>query len=345
MRANPMAVHAQSYETILQYFRSNSGLYILGAGASAGMVPFGASFLSTPAVSYVLGASFPADIPQQSELTRRSNAALLRMNAEDRHALLFGGREIRVGTTDYPYEELLRRQPDSYTRLQLKHLLATPRYRRQESDSYLALRLFRRAVILNYNLDGLASDMCGAFHKVIAAHGTVEHGYGSPRMAEYLMAVREFNLPVPPDDHLLCLAEPDINTDAYFRLRRRLSEAMGARPEFVAVIGYSFGRNGNLYDDHVSWNFFCRMFYKFAGRIYVIDPKPDELRERISEAAKSCDVFGVRAYWNVLVHAFMRRASDNYLRTSLNYIHEQLLDAYGSGAVFPQTPALAPRIG
>lgn len=185
---------------------------------------------------------------------------------------------------------------------------------------------------LNYNLDGLASDMCSAFHKIIAAHGTIEHGYGAPRMAEYLMAAREFNLPVPPDDHLLCLAE----SDADFRLRRRLSEAMGARPNFVAVIGYSFGRNGNLYDDHVSWDTFCRMFYKFAGSIYVIDPKPDELRERIAEATKASNVFGVRAYWNVLAHAFIKGSGDNRLRTSLNYTCEQLLDASGDGAVFPR---------
>jgi hypothetical protein len=133
-----IVVRAQSYETILQHFRSRSGLYILGAGASAGIVPFGASFLSTPAVGYVHAGSFPADIPQQSELTRRSIAALLGMNDEDRRARLFGGREIRPGTTDFPYEEQLRRQSDFYTRLHLKHLLAKPRYWQRQSDSYLA---------------------------------------------------------------------------------------------------------------------------------------------------------------------------------------------------------------
>lgn len=325
-----MVPRAQSYGTILQHFRSRSGLYILGAGASAGIVPFGASFLSIPAIGYMHGGSFPADIPRQSELTQRSIAALLGMNAEDRRALLFTDREIRPGTTSVPYEELLRRQPDFYTRLHLQHLLAKPRYRHHQSDNYLAFRLFRRAVILNYNLDGLASDMCGAFHKVIAAHGTIEHGYGSPQMAEYLMAAREFDLPVPTDDHVLCRAESE--TD--FRLRRRLSEAMGTRQDFVAVIGYSFGQNKGSYDDHVSWNVFCQMFYKFAGDIYVIDPKPDELRGRIAEATKSSNVFGVRAYWNILAHAIIKGASDNRLRTSLNYICERILDARGDRAVF-----------
>ena len=233
-----MVARAQSYETILQHFRSRSGLYILGAGASAGIAPFGASFLRKPAVDYALGGSFPADIPQQSEFTRRSIAALLGMNAEDRRALLFGGRELRPGTPDFPYKEKLRRQPDFFTRLHLMHHLAKPRYWHQQCDNYLAFRFFHRAVILNYNLDGLATDMCNAFHKVIAAHGTIEQGYGSPHMAEYLMAVREFNLPVPPDDRLLCIPE----SVADFSLQRRLFEAMRTRPNFVAVIGYSFGK-------------------------------------------------------------------------------------------------------
>jgi hypothetical protein len=323
-----------SYETLLQDFRSRSGLYILGAGVSAGIVPFGASFLGAPAIGYVRGASFPAHIPQQSELTRRSIATLLSMDAEARRAVLFDGREVRTGTLDFPYEEFLRRQPDFYTRLHLKHLLAKPRYRQLQNDSYLAFRLFREAMILNYNLDGLASDMCSAFHKVIAAHGTIAHGYGSPRMAEYLLAAREFDLTVPPDDHLICLAES--NTD--FRLRRQLSGAMGMRPHFVAVIGYSFGRNGNMYDDHVSWDIFCQRFHvsKFAGSIYVIDPEPGELRERIAEATKSNNVFGIWAYWNVLAHVFMKASSDCCLRRSLHYLCAQILDASGDGVVFPR---------
>jgi hypothetical protein len=321
-----------SHETILRHFRTCRGLYILGAGASAGLVPFGPEFLRGPGIDYVRGGGFPADLPQQSELTRRSVAAFTGMDVDDRRALFFPGRDIRPGTTDFPVTEFLLRQPDFFTRQRLKHALAESRFRHRQSDSYLVFRLFHPSVILNYNLDGLASDLCGQCHRVIAAHHTVERRYGSPEMAQFLASVREFDLPVPSDDILLCA--PESYTD--FQLLRRLSEAMRSPPHFVALIGYSFGRNGSGYDDRVSWDFFCRAFDRFAGNIYVVEPKPDDLQGRIAQATKSKNVFGVRAYWNILAHAFIEASGDRPSRKSLNYACEQILDTSGDRVIFPR---------
>jgi hypothetical protein len=222
---------------------------------------------------------------------------------------------------------MLRWQPDFYTKRSVEYALAMPRFQRRQSDNYLAFRLFHPAVILNYNLDGLASDLCTPPHRVIAAHGTVERGYGSPEMEELLKRVRGFDLPVPRDDNVLCVRESD--DDSGGQLQRKLSRAMGACPHFIAVIGYSFGP-----DDWVSWLTFCRAFRRFAGIIYVIGPEPQELSNRIADAIKSKNVLGIRAYWNILAHAFIDSVGDYRTRKSLNYTCERILDVSGDRTVF-----------
>ena len=108
------------------------------------------------------------------------------MDSDDLLSRLFPGRAIRPGTPEFPYKEILRRQPDFFTRLHLKRALAEFRFSHRRSESYLAFQLFHPSVILNYNLDGLASDLCDRRHRVIAAHHTVAHRYGSPEAAEFL---------------------------------------------------------------------------------------------------------------------------------------------------------------
>lgn len=134
------------------------------------------------------GGSFPADTSAQSELTVNSTSALL--SAENISSLVYPDRSKRPGTEDPPYAEILRRQTDYFTRRRLEVALATPRFRQLKSDSYLVFRKFYPSVILNYNLDGLASDLCTPPHEVIAAHGTVDRGYGSPEMEEFLRSAR-----------------------------------------------------------------------------------------------------------------------------------------------------------
>lgn len=320
-----MLSRTASHEFILQHFRACRGLYILGAGASTGLVPFASEFLRIPAIDQVRGGSFPADTSAQSELTVNSTSALL--SAENISSLVYPDRSKRPGTEDPPYAEILRRQTDYFTRRRLEVALATPRFRQLKSDSYLVFRKFYPSVILNYNLDGLASDLCTPPHEVIAAHGTVDRGYGSPEMEEFLRSVREFDRLVPRDDNVLCVRESDDPFGG--QLQRKLSRAMGACPHFIAVIGYSFGP-----DDWVSWLTFCRAFRRFAGIIYVIGPEPQELSNRIADAIKSKSVFGIRAYWNILAHAFIDAIGDYRTRRSLNYTCERILDASGDRTVF-----------
>jgi len=207
--------------------------------------------------------------------------------------------------------------------------LSAARFARRESDNYRAFQYFWPATILNYNLDGLATEICARFHRVVAVHGTIEPGYGSPRAVEVIAAFRDANLPVPPDDLLLCI--PESHEDQI--LKRRLRIACKYAPHFVAIIGYSFGKQGSAYDDYVSLCWFESTFRRFARDIYILGPQPEELQYTIADRLKSTRVFAMPSYWNVLAHVFMNQRRKES-RRSLNYACGEILDKYGSLIAF-----------
>ena len=281
--------------------------------------------MRAPALDHARSNSFSAHVSNQSQRTLRSVATVTGTNLNIALSALYPNREFRAGTTAPPPEELARLQTDGFTLLHMMCDLARPRFCKEQSDNYLAFELFRPGMILNYNLDGLASYLCPG-HRVITPHGTVDPWYGSPGGAEVLSMVREFDIRVSADGITLCVPESD--KDAH--LKSMLREAYGWTPEFIAVIGYSFGRNGAAYDDHVSWQFFSRAFPKFSGSIYVIDPDPYDLACRVADARKTSNVFGIRAFWNLLAHSFVETSYNRQNLWPLDYIYDRALDKSGN---------------
>jgi hypothetical protein len=209
---------------------------------------------------------------------------------------------------------MLLRQTNFRTEMHMLHLLARPIFVGLQSDNYRAFRHFHPAVILNYNHDGLASNWCRPRHRVIVPHGSVEPWYGSSDIAEYLKLAGAYDMPVPHHELLLCT--PETETE---QLKRDVEAAFMQLPDFVAVIGYSFG-----HDDHVSWNCFCQTLNGFKGNIYVVDPKPEELTARIADRIKSTRVFGMPVFWDVLARAFVESRRES--RKSLDHLY----DYYGN---------------
>jgi hypothetical protein len=326
-----MAPKTTSYETILTYFRACRGLYILGAGASWPEAPLGEDVLVGPGLDYVRhSGSFPAAIPGQSELNQRIIGVCRAIPI----CRVFPDPIDRF-RNDFLHIEILERLPGLHARLFMKHELSRYRYSGRLSDSYRVFQFFHPAMILNYNLDGVATDSCGSRHRVVDAHGTIERGYGAPRVAALRAEAREFDGASVPDDLLMCV--PESYDD--LRLANRLLQVerffQKSPPDFIAIIGYSFGRNGDSYDDRVSLDFFQQPFRGFQGNIYVMEPKPDLLRDMLAERIKSNKVVSVRAHWNVLAHAFLEEICCRNQKRSLNYVCEQILDRYGSRTAFP----------
>jgi hypothetical protein len=320
-----------SYECLLARLRTESGLYVLGAGASAGVAPLGRSFWTAVPLDFLRNLTgFSAEIPNHSALTQQILENSRGITIED----IYPGREIRPGSWDYPYREIMERIPGYYARILLKHLLAKANFAARHNDSYGVFDFFRPSVIANYNHDGLATRFCGWRHRVLDMHGSVGREFGSPEIEALIEQVREYHLPEASDGILMGVPESPWRDRG---LVLKLLEIGRFRPAFIAIIGYSFARNAEGHDDHVSLEYFEHRFRDFQGPVYVIDPNPDYLHEMLSERLKLRGIIGVRARWNVLAHAFMKslRAPCGCGRRSINYDYESLLDIHGGGIAFP----------
>jgi hypothetical protein len=238
---------------------------------------------------------------------------------------------MRYGSEEFPLLEILHRMPDYFARLYLKHRLSEFRFSGRQSESYHVFQWFYPSMISNYNHDGLAGEFAGQFHRVVDMHGTIARGYGSPRTYELIESLRDYHLPDASDDILMGVPESCSDQN----LARRLLEVAEFSPEFIAIIGYSFAQSSKGYDDHVSLKSFLDTRRNFRGDIYVIGPQPDDIRNLMADGIKSKNVFGVRAYWNVLAHSFMQALRDQSGRNSLAYVCEQTLGLFGSEAAFP----------
>ncbi|MGO9995804.1 MAG: hypothetical protein ACLPTF_25280 [Steroidobacteraceae bacterium] len=317
-----------SLEFILRQFRSYPGLYVLGAGTSAGTAPLGRAFWTASSLDFLRNlGGFSVSIPVHSELTRRIIDGSSNLSLSE----IFPGRAFRFEDEKSFYLEILERLPDYFARTYLKHLLAKANFSRQQSDSYRIFHCFRPSLIANYNHDGLATRLAAAGHRVVEMHGSVERGYGSPEMAKFLEQVREYHLTDVEDG--LVMGVPESYLD--LKLARNLQIIGAFSPAFIAIIGYSFARYKDGHDDQVSLDYFKMRFQGFPGNIYIVDPAPECLQETLADAIRSRNVFPIRAYWNVLAHVFMGMVHEPISRKSLSYLHQRILDRYGGGISLP----------
>lgn len=317
-------------EQILGRFCQRVGLYIVGAGASAGDIPVGERFIANPGVLWLRDLSgFSASVTPKLLLTRN----VARLAGDTPLGEIFPGREIRSGTDTFLIREILMRLPDWYTRAMMKHTLAAPAFSRRRSDSYRVFRLFRPATIANYNHDGLLGQLVGRRHRIINMHGVVDPRYGSPEMRRLIERCGEFDgIPIEPDNLIMCVAEENDGT-----LVNRLIRVTLPPPEFLAIIGYSFARNGQGFDDNVSLEFFRERFREFRGPIYVFEPNPGNLQNAtamIADTFRARNVIGIPVFWNVLAHAYLQNAGAIDGR-SVNWRYQRLLDQHRGPRSFP----------
>jgi hypothetical protein len=73
--------------------------------------------------------------------------------------------------------------------------------------------------------------------------------------------------------------------------------------EFVAVIGFTFGR-----DDARSFSHFCNLLKRYDRPMVVVDPFPEETAGRLAEEIKTKRVYGLPIYWNIFATALLSLA-------------------------------------
>jgi hypothetical protein len=241
------------------------------------------------------------------------------------------GRSLRPGTDDLT-QELLQRMPPDFSRSYLMHQLAVARYRRRASHNYLPFRFAPPSLFMNYNHDGLATDLIGDIHAVVAAHGSIDPWIGSPEALDFIRAAGiDYGLAIAPDR--LLMLEPE----SYFddTLARRLMPMARYKPEFVAIIGYSFAWTGQRHNDAVSLDCFVDHYRDFTDSVFVIDPQPERLQEILSEGLHVADIIGLSARWNLLAHAFLEAVAGRLHGRTLKDYCAELFDAGHGWSAYP----------
>jgi len=290
---------------------------------STPVVPLAPALMRRAALDYVQLGSFPAEVPPRTLLTNRIEKAA---EGLDYHS----GRAIRPGTDDCS-AEILRRLSHGGAFASLMRYISEQRFVGRRPINFTVLRAFWPSPIMNYNLDGLATDASGAHHRIVDVHGSIEGEYGGPSGAAIMRIAQEYGIEISREDLVLC--NPESDTDD--RLCRKLKVMQRCNPAFVMIVGYSFAKNETGHDDQVSLETFVSKFQGFPLDVYVLDPRPFDLAGTLRDRLRTKRVYAVPVYWNFVAAAFLEVLSGRLGIECLEYFYHLLLDSHGPNVVLP----------
>lgn len=186
------------------------------------------------------------------------------------------------------------------------------------------------ATLFNFNLDGLASLHCGQRHIVLEPHGRIDQTWLEREDYRKLLeatVVYEVRIPhltpklLPaPEPHDIALGP------TYIRARWLLHRARA-----MIILGYSFGQTNGVFDDAQSFEFIVTLLKQHPCPILVLSPTPDELAARLRDRLSTYNVHGISTRWEVLARLFL--ASTKLPEgIGLRWCHKRLVNlvrAYG----------------
>jgi hypothetical protein len=272
----------ENLRTFLDSMLRPRGFYILGAGASSGLVPFTPELRDEIKRTYWSIGMYPATAAPRTELFKRVVAGYQGGAFWDSQEAAL--QHITTGALD-----LLVQKQLSYPLRQ-----AIP-------AQYQFLRsVGAPSLFFSFNLDGLAKACLGDVHVVLEPHGTVDREWTeAPDFDTLLEWALDIELPhLRPK--LLPGPEPTSITGSvpYLRARNWIRRAPS-----VSLIGYSFGKNDRGHDDEESFEYVIEHVTATSCVLFVVSPDPFELAALIEERLRSKRVLPVALYWDVFTKA------------------------------------------
>lgn len=304
---------------LLEAFECSYSFYVLGAGASAGIVPMTAQLRDNIVNRFISFGSFPAETFQHDHI-------FLRVIGDSND---FGNL--------YTSALLKHLYPSAVHAMVIKEL--TPPKSIKEAYSYEIFLLIKKpSTIFNMNVDGLAEIYCIG-HYLLEPHGRVPiELVHSQFWDEYIDALLDFGFDIHEIPGLI-LPKPEpihvTSLPAYSKATSLIEPA-----QFVIFIGYSFGyfEKSESYDDFETFEFFrdlLRHYRHHRKDILIISPNPEMIGSAIEEAACLLNVSSMAFYWNYLCQAIKEILHKYKLRQFsklkpliglILYRHDQLKD-------------------
>jgi hypothetical protein len=257
--------------------------YVLGAGASAGLVPFTPGTFAFVRQRYLdIGMYSAMDAPRSPLLDR---VVLEPMVSEWKLG----------GCRWHPDDLLVERIPLSTLEL-LAQKAWSPRLHGKAPPQYSVLqKVAGPAVFFTFNLDGLARWYLRDEHFVFEPHGTVDRLWTESLEFEELLE-RSLDVRLPsvapkllpgPELSQITSARPYVEARTYLRTAPA-----------VVILGYSFGTFRGKMDDSESFEYLLDAVAKRQCPIFVVDPNADWLASSIEERLRCRRVVSVALRWD-----------------------------------------------
>lgn len=265
---------------------NNPSFYILGAGASANIIP-----LTNQQGSKIVKYHRDFGVYSASEIEIDSVAKKLLGNA------YYSDNDLE--------KEIINRIPSGAIKA-ISYQLMSARKDISPPSQYIVFNFKRyRSVIFNFNVDGLANRFCNK-HLVLNAHGMLDpdlvHSQDWNNFIEFCLLYHINISGIPgvllPEKEPVGITE----TESY-----KLASRVYPYTRFVVLIGYSFGMNGFDLDDWQSYEFFIRLFRLNNKPIIIISPNGgDRIAYLLCEDLKRDNIYVVSACWNYLASAIIQ---------------------------------------
>lgn len=156
----------------------------------------------------------------------------------------------------------------------------------------------RPATIFNFNLDKLASIYCGHIHIVLTPHGSYDQLWiEGANYEEARESTTIYGIVLPHlTPKLLPSPEPAYITQRpAYKIARGLFKFAPA----MLMIGYSFARYANAFDDYESLEYFVELLKRHPKPVFVLSPYPEELVDILQQRLSSYNVYGFPLRWEV----------------------------------------------
>jgi hypothetical protein len=255
-------------------------VYVLGAGTSAGLVPFTGGTLAFVRQRYTEIGIYAADSLPSPLRDRVVIGPMVEAWKRGEWQL----DDFLVEKIPFSTLELLAQKVWS-PRL---HGIAPPQYS-------LLQRVAGPAVFFSFNLDGLAKSYLQYENLVLEPHGTVDRLWTeSPEFEELMNWSLDARLPRVARKLLPGPEPPQITrTRPYLEARTYLRTT----PAMV-VIGYSFGRFRGKMDDSESFEYLLDALGKRHCPIFVVDPRADLYANSLEERLRCRRVIPMQLRWD-----------------------------------------------
>jgi hypothetical protein len=297
-------------DKILQAFTQHS-LYIIGAGVSAGIIPMTANLTKAVRDSYWRNGTFPVDKVAPDELINR-----LRVR---------GMEDMPPSLKDWMLSTI---SPGATQAFAIKNLTVDPMLP-VDTMAYDVFSRAKKSIMFNFNTDGLCNKYCKK-HQIFDLHGTLPADLiHTLQYEEYIQNVVVYNWRPLDLGVLLPLREPKgiSQTQKYYD-----AAVHSGSTTFTVIIGYSFGYDGQHFDDYESMEFICSILKRKTDPVLIIDlHRAQDISDMLQDKMKIKTIFPIHASWRRLASAINEKCngSARFSNRNLEYIYRSIVDRSG----------------